>query len=113
MPCLLHLMDYNEHLLSQKHIALVFDNIDMLVSQHGTENLLKVFNKFYSKKVNDATQLILTARAWCPNLRKIIRHFHIPALVIGNFLEAALYGNLKITLEIKLKSEKINCLIGN
>lgn len=99
----------------QKIMAFVFDNVDVIANQHGTECISNIFKKFCSRSAShggEATKVIVTSRTWHPLLKKMVVRLNNPVLMIGNFMEAALYGNLRICLEIKREEEKMKALKG-
>lgn len=111
MTCLLGLLEYNEKILTNKHIAFVFDNIDMLDNQYGVEKLQLIFKTFCTSNQKNTKQVIITSRTWYSNIRQIIPHIKNVALIIGNFLEAAIYGNLKTKLILR-NENKADSIIG-
>lgn len=111
MTCLLALLEFNENLLLNKHMSFVFDNIDMLAKQYGFEKIELIFEKCCLKNPNNMKQVIITARTWQSNIRRIIPRIENAALIFGNFVEAAIYGKLNIKLIIR-NDNKIDSMFG-
>lgn len=83
----------------------------MIISRCEKDQLATIFNKF-CKQSNDGvdmtTQVVVTARTWHPILKNMHKRLLNPLLLIGNFLEAALYGKMNIQVQFNLEAEKLN-----
>lgn len=99
----------------QKLSFFVFDNVDMVIDRYGEKQLVTIFKKFcnQSKDNNDiTTQVVITARTWHSALKRMRELIPNPLLLIGNFLEAALYGNMNIQVMCRFESNKLDLLNG-
>lgn len=94
---------------AQKLSFVVFDNIDMTVSRCAEDQLAMIFRKFC--KQSD-TQVVVTARTWHPILKNMRKRLLNPLLLIGNFLEAALYGKMNIQVQFNLEAAKLDFVYG-
>lgn len=99
----------------QKLLFFVFDNVDMVISRYGEEQLATIFKRFCQlNKDSDElnTQVVVTARTWHPALKRMRERMLNPLLLIGNFLEAALYGNMSIQVLCNFEAQKIELVQG-
>lgn len=92
----------------------VFDNVDMIISRYGEEQLVTIFRKFCKRREDsdDMTQVVVTARTWHPALKRMRERMREPLLLIGNFLEAALYGNMHIQVQCTFEAKKMDLVQG-
>lgn len=92
----------------------MFDNADMIISRYGEEQLVTVFKKFCKQREDndDMTQVVVTARTWHPTLKRMRERMREPLLLIGNFLEAALYGNMNIQVQCTFEAKKMDLVRG-
>lgn len=92
-------------------LFFAFDNIDIIAGHYGADIVQTFYKKFCGEK-NAETQVVVTSRTWNPILTKFIKNIRNPMLLIGSALEAALYGELKIDLQISTGNGKLRNLIG-
>lgn len=115
-PCLLKLMkSHSDVFTAQKLTFFVFDNADMIINRYGEEQLVTIFKKFCNRgqKSSDVTtQVVATARTWHPALKRMRERILNPLLLIGNFLEAALYGNMDIQVVCNFQAKKMDLVHG-
>ena len=93
---------------------IVVDDVDIMMSraQQDFENALRSLFKMCKKNKHKklTPQLIVTSRDWDSLMVKLIRKSNQPLLLIGDFLEAAVYGHAKISIKLQ-SSEKKNEVI--
>lgn len=90
---------------------IIIDDMDIMMSRANQDfrnvlsTLFKIAKKNEHKKLTP--QIIVTSRDWDSSMVKLIRKSTQPLLLIGDFLEAAVYGNAKISIKLQ-SSEKKN-----
>lgn len=100
---------------AQKLSFFVFDNADMIISRYGEEQLATIFKKFCTQDKGNhdmPTLVVATARTWHPALQRMRERMSNPLLLIGNFLEAARYGNMDIQVLCNFGAKKIDLVHG-
>lgn len=106
---------HSEAFAAQKLSFFVFDNADMIINRHGKENVVRIFKKFCKQNVDDGemvTQVVITARTWQSTLQFMRDRIPNPLLLIGNFMEAAMYGNMNIQINLNLAVNKLEMARG-
>lgn len=107
-------MKTNASLFSKGKIrCFVFDNIDLIFEQYQNE-CIAIYKEFCKSKTNDekCIQVVVTSRTWHKFLANILRNISNPLLLIGNFLEAAMYASMKICLEFTHKAQKCEKILS-
>ncbi|XP_075157458.1 uncharacterized protein LOC142230710 [Haematobia irritans] len=108
--CLLRLLkdnNNNEPLFDSERLQhIIIDDMDTMLSRshEDFESAVRILFKL-AKKSRFKTlqpQLIVTSRDWDGVMIRLMRKSNQPLLLIGDFLEAAVYG--RATLSVKLKS---------
>lgn len=94
---------------------LVIDDLDLMLSrsQNDIELVLKTLFKL-SKRGKDsamAWQLVVTSRDWDSLLVALMRKSNQPLLLIGDFLEAAVYGRVMISIKLCPSERKITTIL--
>nr|XP_014101558.1 putative ATP-dependent RNA helicase TDRD12 [Bactrocera oleae] len=94
---------------------LVIDDLDLMLSrsQNDIELVLKTLFKL-SKRGKDsamAWQLVVTSRDWDSLLVALMRKSNQPLLLIGDFLEAAVYGRVMISIKLCPSERKITTVL--
>ncbi|XP_018802414.1 PREDICTED: uncharacterized protein LOC108977261 isoform X2 [Bactrocera latifrons] len=115
---LLRLLRDNEKepLLDMERLKhLVVDDLDLMLSrsQNDIELVLKTLFKL-SKRSKDAAlpwQLVVTSRDWDSLLVALMRKSNQPLLLIGDFLEAAVYGRVMISIKLCPSERKITTIL--
>lgn len=99
----------NEPLFDGERLQhIIIDDMDIMLSRshEDFESAARIIFKL-SKKSKFKTllpQLIVTSRDWDGVMIRLMRKSNQPLLLIGDFLEAAVYG--RATLSVKLKSSR-------
>lgn len=108
-PALHKLMKDCTFLLNNTKLKFVaFENIDCIYAKH--EDICKeIIQKVCSIKMNPI-QMIITSCTWQPFLRRLIDDEKV--LIIGNFLEAAMYARVNISLEFRESDKKLDKTYG-
>uniref|UniRef100_A0A0A1WUC7 RNA helicase n=1 Tax=Zeugodacus cucurbitae TaxID=28588 RepID=A0A0A1WUC7_ZEUCU len=97
---------------------LVIDDLDLMLSrsQADIELVLKSLFKLSkpskgSAKAAAIWQLVVTSRDWDSLLVALMRKSNQPLLLIGDFLEAAVYGRVMISIKLCPSERKINTIL--
>lgn len=87
---------------------LVIEKLDSCFDRFRNEfiDILNAFNVF-NESADVPTQTIVTARAWHPALKLFFKCPSNPLLCIGAYIEAAVYGNTKISLSLVSQEKKL------
>ncbi|KAM7346644.1 uncharacterized protein ACRADG_006487 isoform 2-T2 [Cochliomyia hominivorax] len=106
----------NERLFDPERLQhIVIDDMDKMMSrsQRDFENSLRLICKMArkSKFKKLLPQIIVTSCDWDATMAYIIRISNQPLLLIGDFLEAAVYGHATLSIKFKLSSEKNNAIL--
>ncbi|KAL9914792.1 putative ATP-dependent RNA helicase TDRD12 [Glossina fuscipes] len=101
----------NEHLFDAKRLKrIVVDDIDLLLSrasedfQTALKALFTMCKKSETKTLN--AQMVVTSRCWDFWFVKLMRLANQPLLLIGDFLEASVYGRVEHSIKLRSKLEK-------
>ncbi|XP_017480966.1 PREDICTED: putative ATP-dependent RNA helicase TDRD12 isoform X2 [Rhagoletis zephyria] len=111
----------NESLIDIERLKhFVIDDLDLMLSrsQDDIETVLKTFfimskrsgNKD-TAQANLAWQLVVTSRDWDSLLVALMRKSNQPLLLIGDFLEAAVYGRVMISIKLCPSERKIGTIL--
>ncbi|XP_053949152.1 uncharacterized protein LOC128857417 [Anastrepha ludens] len=99
---------------------LVIDDLDLMLSrsQADIETVLKTFFKLSKRSMGkDAAQvclpwqLVVTSRHWDSLLVALMRKASQPLLLMGDFLEAAVYGRVMISIKLCPSERKIATIL--
>ncbi|XP_067639600.1 putative ATP-dependent RNA helicase TDRD12 isoform X2 [Eurosta solidaginis] len=97
---------------------LVIDDLDLMLSraQDDVEMVLKTFFKLSKLSKNSIPallpwQLVVTTRDWDSLLVALMRKSNEPLLLIGDFLEAAVYGRVMISIKLCPSERKIATIL--
>ncbi|KAI8126831.1 putative ATP-dependent RNA helicase BoYb [Lucilia cuprina] len=94
---------------------IVIDDMDIMLSrsQEDFQNAIRIIFKMAKKsKFEKLTpQLIVTSRDWDRPMVKLIRKSNQPLLLIGDFLEAAVYGHATLSVKLKSSVEKNDTIL--
>ncbi|XP_065362954.1 putative ATP-dependent RNA helicase SoYb [Calliphora vicina] len=106
----------NEPLFDAERIQhIVIDDMDIMMSrsQQDLENASRILFKMAKKSKFEklSPQLIVTSRDWDRPMVKLIRKSNQPLLLIGDFLEAAVYGQATLSVKLKSSAEKNDTIL--
>lgn len=106
----------NEPLFDAERLQhIVIDDMDIMMSRsrQDFENacciLFRMAKKSKVKKL--IPQLIVTSRDWDGLMVKLIRKSNQPLLLMGDFLEAAVYGHATLSVKLKSSTEKNDTIL--
>lgn len=100
----------DENLISKARLkCIVIDSMDEIVTR-CPDNFNLVLRSFRSFTTKD-TQLIVTSRDWDGRVMDMIQNTLNPLLVIGDFLEAAVYAQTTISIKLCGKEHKDEMLL--
>lgn len=113
-PCLKELLTKSANLIkSDKLKCIAFENMDCIMKKHE-ETCNDIVKELCLRKSykGGMRQMIVTSRTWKPYLGKFLNEKFIGAesvLIIGNYLEAALWGGVSLEFvlcksEVKLEN---------
>lgn len=101
----------NEHLFDADRLQhIVIDDMDIMMSRSQEDfeqaytMLFKMAKKTKLKKL--FPQLIVTSRDWDGLMMKFIQKSNQPLLLMGDFLEAAVYGHATLSVKLRSNNEK-------
>uniref|UniRef100_A0A1A9W0T4 Probable ATP-dependent RNA helicase spindle-E n=1 Tax=Glossina brevipalpis TaxID=37001 RepID=A0A1A9W0T4_9MUSC len=101
----------NESLFDAKRLRrVVIDDIDIILSrapedfQTALKTILKMCRKPKAKTLK--AQIVVTSRCWDFWFVKLMRLSDQPLLLIGDFLEATIYGRVELSVKLRSKLEK-------
>ncbi|XP_061388957.1 uncharacterized protein LOC133324087 [Musca vetustissima] len=106
----------NEPLFDSERLQhIVIDDMDIMLSRshEDFESAVRIVFKL-SKKSKIKTlqpQLIVTSRDWDGVMIRLIRKSNQPLLLIGDFLEAAVYGRAALSVKLKSSQEKNDTIL--
>ncbi|KAI9587374.1 uncharacterized protein LOC119631807 [Glossina fuscipes] len=89
---------------------IVIDDMDLILSralddfEPALKALLTICKK--TEAMTLATQVVVTSRSWNDWFIKLLRLSNQPLLLMGDFLEAAVYGKAKLSIILRAKLEK-------
>uniref|UniRef100_W8AL25 RNA helicase n=1 Tax=Ceratitis capitata TaxID=7213 RepID=W8AL25_CERCA len=110
----------NESLFDMERLKhLVIDDLDLMLSrsQDDIETVLKTFFKLAKRKEAGITQttiglqLVVTSCDWDSLLVALMRKANQPLLLIGDFIEAAVYGRVSISIKLCPSKRKISTIL--
>ncbi|XP_058976199.1 putative ATP-dependent RNA helicase TDRD12 [Musca domestica] len=101
----------NEPLFDSERLEhIVIDDMDIMLSRshEDFESAVRIVFKLCrkSKYKTLRPQLIVTSRDWDGVMIRLIRKSNQPLLLIGDFLEAAVYGRAGLSVKLKSSQEK-------
>jgi hypothetical protein len=95
---------------------LVLEDASSLLNQEGetVSNILTVVDQMLQNRVqNIGVQLIVSSEKWTQDLKELFKSIYVTPLVcIGNYLEAALYGNTQFEIKFLMSDQKKAYLEG-
>lgn len=74
-------------------------------------SILSKFNVFNDTTNDIPIQAIVTARSWHPALKLFVKCPSNPLLCIGAYIEAAVYGRTKISLNLISEQDKLRKVV--
>uniref|UniRef100_A0A1B0G377 RNA helicase n=1 Tax=Glossina morsitans morsitans TaxID=37546 RepID=A0A1B0G377_GLOMM len=89
---------------------IVIDDLDLILSralddfEPALKALLTICKK--TEATTLATQVVVTSRSWNDWFIKLLRLSNQPLLLMGDFLEAAVYGKAKLSIILRAKLDK-------
>lgn len=106
----------NEPLFDAERLQhIVIDDMDIMLSRsrEDFENAWRILYKLTikTKFKKLSPQLIVTSRDWDGPMVKLIRKCSQPLLLIGDFLEAAVYGQATLSVKLKSSGEKNDAIL--
>uniref|UniRef100_A0A1A9VZT0 RNA helicase n=1 Tax=Glossina brevipalpis TaxID=37001 RepID=A0A1A9VZT0_9MUSC len=109
---LLRLLNDNENVLfdAERLNRIVIDDIDLMLSsasddfEMALKALFRVCKK--TKRNTLAAQLVVTSNIWNNLFEKLLRLSNEPLMLIGDCLEAAVYGRAELSIILPSKLEK-------
>ncbi|XP_070145151.1 putative ATP-dependent RNA helicase SoYb isoform X2 [Drosophila kikkawai] len=109
---LLDLMGLDIAMIDPKRLQyFIFDDFDRL-QQTTPQALNKVLQKLNALPTGPSMQLILVAQQWhAKGFEKLLKRMARPLALFGNFLEAAMYGGLRLKFSLKNSSMKADLLL--
>ncbi|KAH8249349.1 hypothetical protein KR032_008699, partial [Drosophila birchii] len=109
---LLDLMGHEIAMIDPKRLEyFIFDDFDRM-RQSTPKALNEVLRKLNGMATSPTMQLILVAQQWhAKEFEKLLKDIPKPLALFGNFLEAAMYGGLKLKFSLKASSMKKNLLL--
>uniref|UniRef100_A0A1A9WKS7 Probable ATP-dependent RNA helicase spindle-E n=1 Tax=Glossina brevipalpis TaxID=37001 RepID=A0A1A9WKS7_9MUSC len=115
---LLRLLNDNENDLfdAERLKRIVIDDMDLILSRASEDFEIALKTLFTMCKKTEAKtlaiQVIVTSRSWNDWFIKILRLLNHPLLLIGDFLEAAVYGKVELSIILRSKLEKNEVIRG-
>ncbi|KAH8373295.1 hypothetical protein KR200_008971 [Drosophila serrata] len=108
----LDLMNCGISLIDPKRLEFfIFDDFDR-VQKATTKGLNEVIKKLNGMPTSPRMQLILVAQQWHEKeFEKLLKDTPKPLAVFGNFLEAAMYGDLRLKFILKESNKKADVLL--
>ncbi|KAH8279723.1 hypothetical protein KR054_003136, partial [Drosophila jambulina] len=109
---LLDLMGHEIATIDPKSLEyFIIDDFDRL-RQTAPQALNKVLQHLNDMPVSATMQLILVAQQWhAKEFDKLLKRMPKPLALFGNFLEAAMYGGLRLKFSLKVSSMKADLLL--
>lgn len=108
-PCLKELLTKSANAIkSEKLKCIAFENLDCIMKKHA--DICNDIIKELCVKKGDVRQIIVTSRTWKPFLGKFMNEKVMAAdsvLIIGNYLEAALWGGVSLEFILSKAEEKL------
>lgn len=108
-PCLKRLDENRVKLFDKNRLKIIaVDNFDIGIKRHG--NLIhELVDRFYKRGMGEEnpTQLIITSNQWENDLIKYCSYGKDLELIIGNYVETALYGGTKLRILMMEKQNKM------
>uniref|UniRef100_A0A1A9Z0L2 Probable ATP-dependent RNA helicase spindle-E n=1 Tax=Glossina pallidipes TaxID=7398 RepID=A0A1A9Z0L2_GLOPL len=101
----------NEHLFDAKRLKrIVIDDMDLMLSRAPEDFQIALKTLFTMCKKSEAktlkAQIVVTSRCWDFWFVKLMRLANQPLLLIGDFLEATVYGRVEHSIKLRSKMEK-------
>ncbi|XP_055597062.1 putative ATP-dependent RNA helicase SoYb [Uranotaenia lowii] len=93
-------------LVKERIMAVVIDNIDMIIERFGSE--LQLLCKVCDKP---ELQMVVTATYWNPMFTGFLKRYKNMIICIGAYLEAAAYGKSTITLKLNTEEMKMHNIL--
>ncbi|XP_065675246.1 uncharacterized protein LOC100205880 isoform X2 [Hydra vulgaris] len=116
MPALIRIL-YNEFTNLKRLRYLIFDNADILVEKY-TEDI-KIFMRLFvqtlkeMKRSESTQQIIVIAKKWSYGVRSFMNSYLAePLVIIGNKIEAALFAEVPMVVQLCNSVERLDYLIG-
>lgn len=108
-PCLKELLTKSANAIkSEKLKCIAFENLDCIMKKHA--DICNDIIKELCVKKGDVRQIIVTSRTWKPFLGKFMNEKVMAAdsvLIIGNYLEAALWGGVSLEFILSKAEDKL------
>lgn len=98
--------------LSAKLKLIAFENADVLQENHPKMYLDVVQRLCVRNEENVLRQIVVTARTWKNDLKKFFKIAPNPLLLIGNYMEAALYADMQIEIPFYSSECKMDKMKG-
>lgn len=109
-----HLLDLLGHemaMIDPKRLAyFILDDFDRL-RQTSPQLLDAVLQKLKGLTTGPTMQLVVVAQQWHKKFEKLLRHTARPLALFGDFLEAAIYGDLRMKFSMKAAELKKELLL--